>query len=60
MYWRGIDPTGHSDALYSLAALLVFVWTLGIIGAYTIGVTPYVLLAALSVLVGVAALRRLV
>jgi hypothetical protein len=60
MYWRGIDPGGHPDALYSLAALLVFVWALGIIGVYSIGVTPYLLLAAFSVLVAVEALRRLV
>jgi len=58
MYWRGVDPTGHADAFYSLASILLFVWVLAAIGVYDLGLATYALLAAVTLLVGVAAFRR--
>jgi hypothetical protein len=58
MYWRGIDPGGHTDTFYSLAAIVLFVWILGAIGVYRVDVAAYLLLAAMTVLVAVAAIRR--
>ena len=58
MYWRAAGPDGRGDALYSLAALLMFAWVLGAIGVYDAGAGLYVLLAVATVLVAMAGLRR--
>jgi hypothetical protein len=58
VYWRGLDPSGRADAVYSLAAILLFVWALGAIGVYTMGIAAYLMLGTLTALVGVAAFRR--
>jgi hypothetical protein len=58
MYWRGVDPSGHTDSLYTLAAVLVFAWLLGVIGVYEAGVASLILLAVTTVLVAIAILRR--
>jgi hypothetical protein len=58
MYGRGFGPVGRSDALYSLASILIFVWLLGAIGVFTAGGAAYVMLAAATVLVAAALFRR--
>ncbi|MCU1383043.1 MAG: hypothetical protein JWL71_1740 [Acidobacteria bacterium] len=58
MYGRGFDPAGQVDALYSLASILLFAWLLGAIGVFDAGMAAYIMLAAATVMVAVALLRR--
>jgi hypothetical protein len=58
VYWRGVDQSGRADSLSSLPAILLFIWALGAIGVYTVGLVAYLLLAALTLLVGLALFRR--
>jgi hypothetical protein len=55
---RRFDPSGHADALYSLAAVLIFAWILGGIGVFNAGVGAFIMLAVATLLVGVAVVRR--
>ena len=58
MLWRSIDPSGHSDVLYTLAAILVYAWLLAVIGVFDAGFAANVLLAAAVVMIAIALLRH--
>jgi hypothetical protein len=57
MHWRGARPHGHVDTLYSLAAILLFLWALGAIGVIHAGIAAYFLLGLTTFLVALAAFR---
>jgi hypothetical protein len=59
LYWRAAGPIREDEALYSLASLLIFVWLLTGLGVVEIGMGSVALLAAATVLIAVAALRRI-
>ena len=58
MYGKRFEPAGHGDPLHSLASIVIFAWILGAVGLYRVGVAAYVMLAAASVMIGIALFRR--
>jgi hypothetical protein len=53
-----VDPSGHHDGFFSLAAVLVFAWLLAAIGSIDLGLAGYALLAVAFVFIAAAGLRR--